>query len=168
MISNGFLLELIRRVDHLVDQDCSYIYTKRRVYYFSRRVPEDLKGHYKRNRVVLSLRTKSLKVAQARSVSFVAKLNEDWLTLRWRSTSDPFSRFMHDVKAASPIISSSPSLSEAKELYVKVKGEGRSKTFFQSADRSVGYMIKLLGDRIMLHVFTQPGPIADLTVQIAE
>jgi len=128
-------------------KDAPYIYTKRSVYYFSRRVPEDLKGHYKRNRIVLSLRTKSLKAAQARTVSLIAKLNEDWLTLRWRSSSDPFSRFLADSTATNLTISSAPSLSEAKELYVRVKGDGRSKTFFQSADRCVGYVVKLLGDR---------------------
>jgi integrase len=128
-------------------KDAPYIYTKRSVYYFSRRVPEDLKVHYKRHRIVLSLRTKSLKAAQARTVSLIAKLDEDWLTLRWRSSSDPFSRFLVDVAMAQPTVSSAPYLSEAKELYLRIKGNGRSKTFFQSADRAVGYMIKLLGDR---------------------
>jgi len=107
-------------------KDAPYIYTKRSVYYFSRRVPEDLKGHYKRDRIVLSLRTKSLKVAQARTVSLIAKLNEDWLTLRWRSSSDPFSRFLADVATAQPTVSSAPYLSEAKELYLRIKGNGRS------------------------------------------
>ncbi len=43
-------------VDHL---NVSYLYKKRGVYYFSKRVPNDLKSHYKTNRIVICLRTKS-------------------------------------------------------------------------------------------------------------
>ena len=40
-----------------------YLFQKRGVWYFSRRVPSDLERHYKRSRIVLSLRTKSRRVA---------------------------------------------------------------------------------------------------------
>ena len=43
-------------VDHL---NVSYLYKKCGVYYFSKRVPNDLKSHYKTNRIVICLRTKS-------------------------------------------------------------------------------------------------------------
>jgi len=35
--------------------EAPYIFTKRNIYYFSRRVPEDLKGHYRSSRIVMSL-----------------------------------------------------------------------------------------------------------------
>ena len=37
-------------VDHL---NVSYLYKKCGVYYFSKRVPNDLKSHYKTNRIVI-------------------------------------------------------------------------------------------------------------------
>jgi len=60
-----------------VTKDAPFLYTKRGVYYFSRRVPGDLKCHYKGPRIAISLRTKSKKVARARAISLAAKLDED-------------------------------------------------------------------------------------------
>ena len=54
-------------VDHL---NVSYLYKKCGVYYFSKRVPNDLKNHYKTNRIVICLRTKS-----NISAEFIKKLN---------------------------------------------------------------------------------------------
>jgi len=113
----------------MVDHKHPYIYLKRDVFYFSKRVPKDLKGYYNRNRIVLSLRTKSLKAAQAQTATLITKLEEDWMTLRWRSSNAPFSRFLLDSTATNSPTSSAPSLSEAKELYLRGKGEGRSITF---------------------------------------
>ena len=78
----------------MVDQISPYIFKKRRVYYFSRRVPSDLKNHYKHPRIVLSLRTRSLSAAKLRATSMAAKLEEDWMVLRWRTSDDPLSRFL--------------------------------------------------------------------------
>jgi hypothetical protein len=90
-----------------------YIYTKRGVYYFSRRVPRDLQGHYKIQKIAFSLKTKSLRVAQTRSAVLSAKLDEDWFALRWRSSTNPFSRFLRVGKALSTDQSTAPLLSEA-------------------------------------------------------
>ncbi|MEP1207860.1 MAG: DUF6538 domain-containing protein [Rhizobiaceae bacterium] len=124
-----------------------YIYTKRGVYYFSRRVPRDLQGHYKSQKIAFSLKTKSLRVAQARSAALSAKLDEDWFTLRWRSSTDPFSRFLIDGQAVAISNSSAPLLSEATQVYLKAKGAGRPITFRQTVERSVGYLTQLHGDR---------------------
>lgn len=52
--------------------------------------------------------------------------------------------------------------SEAKELYVKTKGEGRSKTFFTSADRNTKYLIQCLGDKSLdLYATTDAGAFRD-------
>ena len=48
-------------VGNMVDNSCaSYLYQKRGVYYFSKQVPCDVRQHYKRDRVVLGLKTKSV------------------------------------------------------------------------------------------------------------
>ncbi len=56
------------------DTHIPYVYQKRDFYYFSRRVPKDLLGHYKRPSITLSLRTKSARVARAKSSSLAAQL----------------------------------------------------------------------------------------------
>ena len=45
----------------MVDKSCaSYLYQKRGVYYFSKQVPCDVRQHYKRDRIVICLKTKSV------------------------------------------------------------------------------------------------------------
>ena len=43
----------------MVGLNPSYTYTKDGVYYFGRKVPKDIQQHYIKNRIVMSLRTKS-------------------------------------------------------------------------------------------------------------
>ena len=56
-----------------------YVYQKRGVYYFSRRVPKDLDEYYRHQKITLSLRTKSLKAAKVKSASLASQLDEEWL-----------------------------------------------------------------------------------------
>jgi len=44
-----------------------FTFTKDGVFYFSRRIPKELKRHYSSARIAYSLRTKSPKVAEARA-----------------------------------------------------------------------------------------------------
>ncbi|WP_370688229.1 DUF6538 domain-containing protein [Flavimaribacter sediminis] len=107
-------------------QSACHLYTKRGIYYFSRRVPKVLKAHYKHHRISLSLRTLSRKVAEARAKTLVAKLEEDWVTLRWRTSSEALRRFLVDHSAPDvTFTSSAPTLVEAKDLYLQAKSEGR-------------------------------------------
>ena len=49
----------------MVDKSCaSYLYQKRGVYYFSKQVPSDVRQHYKRDRIVICLKTKSVSRAK--------------------------------------------------------------------------------------------------------
>ena len=48
------------RVDQMVDHlNVSYLYKKRGVFYFSKRVPCDVRSYYKSDRIVICLKTKS-------------------------------------------------------------------------------------------------------------
>ena len=125
----------------------SHLYRKRGVFYFSRRVPADLRQHYKSARIVLSLRTKSAKVAQARATTLAAKLDQDWLTLRWKDGEATFSRFFADPVAIEQSISDAPKLTEAAELYLRAKGANRPKTFHQTVDRAVRELAGRAGDK---------------------
>ena len=48
----------------MVDQNGAYLFKKRDVYYFSKRVPSDLKDLYKLGRLTFSLKTKCPKLAK--------------------------------------------------------------------------------------------------------
>ncbi len=128
-------------------KETTYIFIKRGVYYFSRRVPADLRIHYNRDRIVISLKTKSLLAAQTRAKSLALKLEEDWLTLRWRSSSNPFVGFLRDGASAIAEPTGAPLLSIAMDVYIETKGRDRSSTFEQTTKRSIGYMLQLHGDR---------------------
>ena len=47
----------------------SYLYSRNGVYYFCRRIPEDLKCNYKQNKIALSLRTRNAKAARIKAAS---------------------------------------------------------------------------------------------------
>jgi integrase len=124
-----------------------YLFVKRDIYYFSRRVPSDLVQHYRCARISMSLKTRSLRAAKARAASLACKLDQDWLSLRWQSTDETFSRFLSDRETAAIAASSAPSLSEAGRLYVDAKRRGRPETFHQAVDRALSRMISLAGDK---------------------
>ena len=132
----------------MVDQLCpSFLYRKRGVFYFSRRIPIDLQHHYKTARIRLSLRTKSSKAARVKAASLTSQLDEDWLTLRWRSNDSPLRRFLNDQATQARFGSSAPLLSEAKEIYLRTKGVDRPVTFGTAVDRAIKHLTELVGDK---------------------
>jgi len=128
-------------------KEAPFLYRKRGIYYFSRRIPADLRGHYRASRVVMSLRTRSLRAAKARSVALAGQLEQDWLSIRWQVNDDPFRRFLINAKDVSAMSSSAPRLSEVRDLYVEAKKHGRAETFTQSVDRAVAKLTQVAGDK---------------------
>ena len=128
-------------------KEARYIYQKRGVWYFSRRVPSDLQRHYKRSRIAFSLRTKSNRAAATRAVTLASKLEEDWLTIRWRTDNAPFSRFMNISTEAIDRNASGPLMTEASQIYLNAKGKSRPLTFTQAVNRSVRYLVSVAGDK---------------------
>ena len=59
-----------------------YTYRKDGIYYLQRYVPEDVRPHYKTNRISFSLRTKSARDAMALARNANAKLEAYWHSLR--------------------------------------------------------------------------------------
>jgi hypothetical protein len=64
----------------------TYTYKKGRVFYYSRKVPSDLRGFYSKPRIIKSLRTKSVAIAEKASLLLTARLEEYWLSLRIKKT----------------------------------------------------------------------------------
>jgi len=129
-------------VDHL---NVSYLYKKRGVFYFSKRVPCDVKPYYKSDRIVICLRTKSNVSAIRASKSLYQKLDDYWTSIRLTKMQVPA---QHMLVSKPPVNSNSnaPLLSEALSTYLKLKGDGKDKTFIRGANRNIKYVIELLGD----------------------
>ena len=60
----------------------AFVYAKRGIFYFGRRVPKDVQRFYSSPKVVLSLRTKSKTKAERQAQRIAAKLEEQWDLLR--------------------------------------------------------------------------------------
>ena len=123
----------------------SYTYTKGGIYYFSKVVPQDLAALYAKPRIIKSLRTKSLSHARTASRSLLARLEDYWLGLRLQRTDVPAAHLLVVPKAQ--LDSSFPTIEDALELYLAVKGQSKGKLFFSHARRNISYVIACLGSR---------------------
>ena len=131
----------------MVDHLSPYLFRKRGIYYFSRRVPKDLLDHYERSKIVFSFRTKSCRAAKIKAASLASQLEEDWLTLRWRSKDTPLLRFLKGQAAEARISSSAPLMTEAGTIYLRVKGASRPITFSAAVERAIKNLTELVGDK---------------------
>ena len=131
-------------------------------YYFSRRVPADLRGHYSYHRIVQGLRTTSPQKAKVQASIAAAKLEAYWSQMRL-AESDVIGLSMVKSSSSSLELASKqpnidcPSLLDALEIYLQQKGKGRPKTFRIAAERSCNYLIGLCGNK----------PLSDYTRQDA-
>lgn len=116
-----------------------YTYRKDGIYYLQRYVPEDVRQHYKTNRISFSLRTKSARDAMALARSASAKLEAYWHSLRLAYGEVPAQhlvalRDQGQREQAKVEQSLGLSLAEAGEMYLRLKGSNKPKTFHSAAD----------------------------------
>ena len=114
------------------------------IYYYVRRVPHDLISHYNVKRLCFSLKTKSASAAVRASRSVTQRLEDYWLGLRLQNMDIPA---IQVVRANDEANDATLRLSEACELYLRLKGIGKDKVFIRTANRNTQYVTKLLGDR---------------------
>ena len=114
------------------------------VYYYVRHIPYDLASIYSVTRLCFSLKTKSLKAAIRTSRSVTQRLEDYWLGLRLQNMDIPA---IQVVRASDEANDATLCLSEACELYLRLKGVGKDKVFIRTANRNTGYVTKLLGDK---------------------
>ncbi|MBT4019723.1 MAG: tyrosine-type recombinase/integrase [Alphaproteobacteria bacterium] len=126
--------------------DAKHIICRDGVFYYVRRVPADIAALYSKERFYFSLRTKSRAIACRAASSVSQKLEAYWMGIRLEQLDIPELVAASGVKLHS---SDLPTLNDAKELYIQLKGTGKGKTFFQAAERSVRYVSKALGDRTL-------------------
>ena len=127
----------------MVDHFSTYLYQKRGFYYFSRRVPKELHHCHAKHRIVLALNTRSRAKALKYAQVICQRLDERWLPMRLDAMG--FGNVIaNDVGAVS-----APTLSEATQQYLQLKGLGKAKTFHQAALRNAGTVIEICGDRVV-------------------
>jgi len=123
-----------------------YLWLKGETYYFNRRVPKDLKGHYKASRIVLCLKTTKKDTALRSAKSISQRLEDYWLSLRLAKIDIPALHLVRD-KPLLPSLSSSVTLTEALDLYVRLKGVNKDKIFRRGAERNIQSVVDVLGNR---------------------
>ena len=132
-------------------------------YYFSRRVPSDLRDHYSYHRIVQGLRTTSPQKAKVQASLTSAKLEAYWNQVRLAKSDVIGMSLVRKPSSSSLKVhtkqpqSDYPSLLAALEVYLEQKGKGRPKTFRVAAERSCNYLICLSGNK----------PLSDYTRQDA-
>ena len=114
------------------------------IYYYVRHIPHDLAPVYPVTTLCFSLKTKSLKAATRTSKSVTQRLEDYWLGLRLQNMDIPA---IHVVRTSDDANDATLYLSEACELYLRLKGVGKDKVFIRTANRNTQYVTKLLGDR---------------------
>ena len=125
-----------------------YLFQKRGVYYFSKQIPKDVRQHYSQNRIVQSLKTKSVKDAFYQSQNLLHKLNQHWFYLRVKD--ENILLFPYQFTQQIPHKrAQNPKLSDALQTYFKLKGKGKGEIFFRATRRAVRDVIALLKDRYL-------------------
>ena len=114
------------------------------IYYYVRRVPHDLTSHYDVKRLCSSLKTKSASAAIRASKSINQRLEDCWLGLRLQNVDIPA---IQVVKSSDAVANDSLLMTEACELYLRLKSVGRGSVFSRTAKRNTNYVTQLLGDK---------------------
>ena len=129
-----------------------YTYRKDGIYYLQRYVPEDVRQHYKTNRISFSLRTKSVQEVSVLVRNASTKLEAYWQSLRLAYEEVPaqhlvFLRNEDQGEQENVEQSLGLSLAEAGQMYLRLKGSNKPKTFYSAVERALGSVTKVIGHK---------------------
>jgi len=145
----------------LLTKPVPYTFVRGGYYYFTRRVPADLRQHYKYPRIVQGLRTSSPQEAKLQAKIEAAKLDAYWTQMRLAKSEVLGLSLIRDgmdvpaVKSPDVLLERTldgPTLLDALDVYLEQKG--KAKSFRQSAERACGYVIENCGNK-PLAVYTR-------------
>jgi integrase len=122
-----------------------YFYKRNDTFYFSRSIPSDLQHHFKKRKIEVSLRTKSESKASKSAAVLSDRLERYWDSLRMEMIYSRELGIRVVPDGETTIISKSFSITEALALYHRLKGNGKTKLFFESSERSMRYLTDCLG-----------------------
>jgi len=124
-----------------------YLTTRNGIYYFQRRVPTDVRSHYKSYSIAFSLKTRTRKIALRAASSLSFQLDEYWMSLRVNQLASIHCR---KLKTSLHHASSGTSFSDAKDLYLKLKGQGKGESFVAYTERNFAYLIEAVGNKDLM------------------
>jgi hypothetical protein len=87
------------------------------------------------------LKTKSQPQARYAAQKLLSRLDDYWLNLRFKEAEIPAAHLLRSVPSQN-IHSVLPTITDALDLYHRVKGQNKRTTFFTHSKRSVDYLIK--------------------------
>ena len=122
----------------------SHLRNRDGIYHFIRRIPADLRSHYRSDRICLSLRTKSAAIACRAAVSISQRLDDYWSGLRLQKMDVPA---LHLLISIDDNKHDNPTLKEAVDAYLLLKGGVTNPVFARTARRNGRYVIAALGNR---------------------
>jgi hypothetical protein len=123
----------------------SHIRVRFGVYHFVRRVPSDVRQHYRIDRVSISLRTKSEATAARSAKSISQRLDDYWHGLRLQKMDVPALHLVIGDKE--DVDDNSPTMMEAVDIYLRLKADKQTPTFIRAAKRNGRYVAEALGNR---------------------
>ena len=123
----------------------SHIRVRFGVYHFVRRVPSDVRQHYRSDRVSISLRTKSEATAARSAKSISQRLDDYWYGLRLQKMNVPALHLVIGNK--DDVDDNSPTMMEAVDVYLSLKADKQTPTFIRAAKRNGRYVAEALGNR---------------------
>ena len=129
----------------MVDQNEAYTFQKRGVFYFSKRVPSDLKDLYKVGRLTYSLRTKCPKLANTQVKDTLWKLEQCWARVRLNNDLLSGKFLIPNTNKQKAILQIR--FSDAVEQYLEIRGKNRGVTFQKSVERTTKYVVASIGDK---------------------
>ena len=137
----------------------AFLLQRNDIFYFVRRIPEQLQHHYRTGRICFSLKTKSKNIALLRSRELASRLETYWFHLRMREDA-VFGRFLNQPiytplaenavkvpEAVGQFKDAALKFSEARKLYLRLKGQNRTPNFYRATERDCNILINLCGDK---------------------
>jgi integrase len=120
-----------------------YLYKRYGIYYYSRRIPIDIQEVYSRKKIVVSLKTKSKRIALSSSSMLTMELDKYWSSFRIKQLA---SNYLPNY-LGNPQNLSNLTISDARDSYLALKGKTKPKLFHQIAIRNTQYIIDVLGNK---------------------
>ena len=129
---------------HLTKVTAPYLIRKRGMFYLQKRVPKALVGHYGKEFIRKSLRTRDRLQAIRISSQLVTALEKEWSDKLFVMPDDmPATMFLSEAKHTVPV------LSAALADYCEMKGRLDDKRFMVFTQRVAGEVISIAGDKLI-------------------
>ncbi len=120
------------------------------MYYFNRRVPQDVRQAYLTQRISFSLKTKSPAQAYKAASHVTQKLEAHWLNVRLAKDQLGLGRYLkgpYKAKSGGSATVMDITFSDALEIYLSLKSRNKGDTFFKDTRRAVRYLIDSVGNK---------------------